>query len=445
MKKKLWAAMLLAMTLALAGCSDTAGGKEQNSESASEVTQSSQTEDKASEGTDSKENSVASSQENASQESAGQDGKVSAGSKEDMGVDDSWKGIYADFMAKGLDEIIPDYDETWRDTWTFGLIYVNDDPTPELVVSSGFEAGGNIICTPVDGKVAYIWTARLNFFYKEFGGVLDNSDGNMGYYFDYVYRLGDNGFELVHEGNNYEERDNDGNITGNHFDMDGESVSEYVYQKTIDDLLPAKERTYWAYGCSYQDMLSYLQGNTAENYVEAYRKVIMDGVDDNGDKLEHFALIERTNYDPLLLCAGDHKFCFYAFEDGLLLKGPVSYFSETALRLVYPGLGMIEDIQYFENNEMYDACYHMRAGSLLANYAQSVAEYDENWDVKTDANGYPIVKYKINMSEVTKDEFSKYLSRNDEVFKQQLASPAEDYQFIEYFTADQMLVKLSGN
>ena len=447
MKKKLLAAMLLAMTLALAGCSDgkTGNGDAQGSGAISgEEIQSSSEAGKSSESGEGKENSAAQSSESAGKESSELDGMVSAGSKEDMGIDDSWKELYANFLEKDAENLISASDTNWRNEWSFGLIYVNDDPTPELVISSGYEAAGNIICTPVDGKVAFLQTARLSFFYKEFGNLLDNSDGNMGYYHDYVYTITDEGFVMLHEGYNSREYDNDGNL-GMSFEMDGQAVSEYLYYKTIDDLIPAKDRTYWTYGSSYGDMMNYLKGNTAENYMEAYRNLIKAGVTDNGDKLDRFALIERTNYDPLLLCAGDQKFCFYAYEDGLLIQGPVSYFSETVFRLVYPGLGMIESLQYFENNEMSDANYYFRGGSLLSSYANSTAEYDENWDVKTDADGLPIVKYQINLAEVSKDEFSKYLSRNDEQFKQQLVSPKEGYDFIEYFTADQMLVKLSGN
>ena len=431
------------MTLAFAGCSQT-GDAQGSGGSSVEVSQS-ETKEVAQSSAMSDQGSAEGEKETKASEvtaSSEPDGMVSAGSKDDMGIDDSWKGVYADFLEKELDTIIPEYDENWRDEWTFGLIYVNDDPMPELVVSSGYEAAGNIIGTVIQGKVEYIYTSRLSFFYKQFGGVLDNADGNMGYYHDYVYRITDKGFDFIHAGNNYEEMDQDGKSLGVHFAMDDAEVTEEAYNKTIEDLIPVKERVYWQKGCTYQDMLNYLKGDTAKNYMEAYRKVISEGVTEWDEELDHFALIERENYDPLLLCAGNTRFCFYAFEDGLLQKGPTGYFSETVFRLVYPGLGIIENQQYFENNEMFDANYFMRSGSLLATYATSEAEYDENWDVLLDASGYPIVNYKINSTKVPKEEFTAYISRNDEKFKQQLVSPKEEYTFIEYFTAEQMLKKL---
>ena len=60
-----------------------------------------------------------------------------------------------------------------------------------------------------------------------------------------------------------------------------------------------------------------------------------------------------------------------------------------------------------------------------------------------DTAGNPIVTYKINSAEVAKEQFDKQLSRYDEIFKQQLVSPKEDYTFIEYSTAIQMYDKLS--
>ncbi len=448
MKKKFVLGMALAMTVILAGCSD--GGSAEGSQAqGSEISESVETA-----GSEGASESSQGGESGAGKEAAGknaesgpegtqQEGTASAGGNADMGVDESWKALYADFLEKNIDALVGEYEPDWREGWSFGFIYLNNDPTPELVVSSGYEAAGNIICTPVDGKVEYLQTARLNFFYKEFGGLLDNSDGNMGYYYDYIYRLGDKGFELVHEGNHNEEYDDEGNITAFHYDMDGRDVTKKEYDQTIEELLPAMQRLFWANGCSYDDMMNYLKGNTAKDYREAYRKVIKDGVKGINGDLDRFALIERTNSDPLLLCAGDQEYCFCSFDDGLLQVGPTTYFSETEFVLVYPGLGLIENTQYYENNEMSCARYYMKEGSLISNYINAEAKYDSDWNPVLDTAGNPIVTYKINSAEVAKEQFDKQLSRYDEIFKQQLVSPKEDYTFIEYSTAIQMYDKLS--
>ena len=459
MKKKLVAAMALAMTVILAGCGGAGAGEGSQGEiSGSKITESkagnngagsenasaSGSEDGgAGQGSESNAGDPAgSSADGSEKESSQPDGMVSAGSKEDMGIDESWKPVYADFLKNDLDSIIGSNEEDWRDTWSFGFIYLNNDPTPELVISSGYEAAGNIICSPVNGKVEYVQTSRLNFFYKEFGGILDNSDGNMGYYHDYIYKLDDKGFDLLHEGYNYDEYDNDGNISESHYEMDGKAITKEVYDKTILDLMPVMQRLYWAKGCSYADMIRYLEGNGAEDYKAAYREVIKDGIKGTNGELDKFALIERTNYEPLLLCANDREYCFCAFDDGLLQVGPTTYFSETALVLVYPGLGLIENNQYYENNEMYNARYYMKAGSVIYNYMSTEAKYDSDWEPILDSDGAPIITYKVNSAEVTKEQFNTQLTRYDEIFKQQLISPKEKDAIIEYGNAIQMYDKL---
>ena len=79
----------------------------------------------------------------------------------DTDVEDvAWKDIYDDYLKNGVTELIGDYDTNWRDEWSFGFIYLNDDDIPELVVSSGYEAAGNIILTIINGEVKYMNTAR---------------------------------------------------------------------------------------------------------------------------------------------------------------------------------------------------------------------------------------------------------------------------------------------
>ena len=365
-------------------------------------------------------------------------GLAVSGSVMDTGTDDSWKEIYADFMEHEAEDQIGYGDPNWMDGWSFGFIYLNDDTIPELVMGSGYEAAGNVICSPVDGKVDYIQTSRLNFFYQEFSGVLDNADGNMGYYHDLIYKLDDSGFSLIHEGENFTNYDEDGNICELYFAMDGKELTEEEYTKIVEDVIPPMQRVFWAQGCTYEDMLEYLKGNTASDYKEAYRKLIKNGVKGFSEDLNYFALIERENFDPMLLCAGENEYRFCSFEDGLLLLGPATFFSETDFVLVYPKLGIIESNQFYENNEMYNARYFLKAGSVVCNYANSTAQYDLDYEPILDTAGVPIVTYKINSSVVTKEQFSKRCSEYDEIFKQQLASPKEDYTFIEYSNSAQM-------
>jgi len=447
MKKKWIAALLLGVALTMAGCTNAGTTPEAEGQSVSSESSVAGKTDGSKEADASKEESSAVDSSTASSEP---DGMVSAGSKEDMGIDDSWKGLYAEYIEKEIVPMLDAREPGWEEGWSFGMIYINDDPIPELVISSGYEAAGNIICTVIDGKVESLQTSRLSFYYKEFGNVLVNAEGNMGFYYDIIYRIGEKGFELLHEGTNeevYEENGPTGEVL---YTMDGKEVTKDEYYKTVNAAIPGTERIFWNLGSSYDDMMKYLKGNGPKNYQEAYREVVEALSKDalaagRAPEYYKFALIERENYDPLLLCSGNHTFCIYAFEDGLLQAGPDQWFSETELIFVYPKLGIIQNHQYYENNVSYVSDYWMRAGSLCASYLRTEAEMemvDDEWKLVLNENGEPITTYLINNAEVSKEDYYKFAERNDEKFKQQLVANDEEYTFIEYYHGAEMLEML---
>ena len=444
MKKKWIATLLLSVALTMAGCSGAGATPEGEGQIISSESSEAGKTDASKEADSSKEGSSA---VDSSAESSEPDGMVSAGSKEDMGIDESWKGLYAEYLEKEIVPMLDEREPEWKDGWSFGLIYVNDDPTPELVISSGYEAAGNIICTIIDGKVEYLQTARLSFYYKEFGNVLVNAEGSMGYYYDIIYRIGEKGFELLHEGTNEEVYGESGPTGEMLYTMDGKEVTKDEYYKTVNGSISGTERVFWNTGSSFDDMIEYLKGNGAKDFKEAYRDVVQNISKDAsaaGSASENykFALIERDGFEPLLLCAGNKTFCIYAFEDGLLQVGPNQWFSETEMVLVYPKLGIIENHQYYENNVSYISDYWMRAGSLCASYLRTECELDEEWEPVFDENGVPVTIYTINNEEVSKQDFYKFAERNDEMFKQQIVPNNAEYTPIEYYDGAEMLKML---
>lgn len=94
---------------------------------------------------------------------------------------EEWKQAYLTYI---------DEDE-YADTCTYSLIYVDDDDVPELVIDTGFEAGGCQILTFHDHFLDVWQSGRLNVSYIERGNLICNSDGNMGYYYDNVYAIQD--------------------------------------------------------------------------------------------------------------------------------------------------------------------------------------------------------------------------------------------------------------
>lgn len=437
MKRKFVKIMALAVTLVLAGCTDagSATGSTESDTETGTVVESSQTE-------------TVQSQENteSSEETKGQETEPSTASTEsgeEKRADDSWKKVYADFLEEQIEAELPYMDEDWKDSWSLGFIYLDSDDIPELVLSSGYEAAGNIICTQIGGKVNYLQTSRLNFYYQERGNLLDNNDGNMGYYYDMIYSIGAEGFELQNSGE-YNEVYGENGYTGEmEYLLEGRTVTEEEYQKVIRGRIPARKRTYWSSGCTYSDMLNFLKGEGPKDYKEAYSEFIKKGTSKGHQPVDGFALVEQSNGDPMLLCVGERTFFFCAFEDGLLQVGPDWYFSETEFVLLYPELGMVSNNQYYENNEMSDAHYTMENGSLLVEYATTNCEYDENWEPVLDENGYPIITYLINSVEVSREEFLDFTTGNDEKFKQQLAPSNAEYTFIHYYDRTQMLNQLN--
>lgn len=126
-------------------------------------------------------------------------------------------------------EILPAYENyanNYVDNYSFSFIYLDDDEIPELVLRGDSEAAGNIICTYHNGSVVEMYTSRLYFDYLEKQGLLCNSDGNMGYYYDNVYNLKDGQFTKIAEGNYGEAYDADGNLVT---DENGNLAFEYSW------------------------------------------------------------------------------------------------------------------------------------------------------------------------------------------------------------------------
>ena len=111
----------------------------------------------------------------------------------------------------------------YNDSYTYSLIYVDEDEIPELVADSGFEAGGCQILTWHEGKTDVLQTSRLYFTYLEKGNLLCNSSGNMGFYYDNVYTIEDGLWSFV-GGGTY--GDSEG---GPQFDENGDFVYEYYW------------------------------------------------------------------------------------------------------------------------------------------------------------------------------------------------------------------------
>ena len=98
--------------------------------------------------------------------------------------DDSWKEAYKNYIKSQPDE-----------DWTYRLIYLNDDDIPELYMQGVYMGLGGKLCTYSDGSIVPLKINAVSISYVERGGVILDTGGSMGSYYDKVYSL-ENG-ELV--------------------------------------------------------------------------------------------------------------------------------------------------------------------------------------------------------------------------------------------------------
>lgn len=156
---------------------------------------------------------------------------------------DSWQEGYLSFL-KHINGNTENYE--------CALIYIDDDRIPELVLNTGVQASGSYILSFYKGMVNALCTDRLYFTYIEGGGLLCNSEGNPGCYYDYVYRLDKGRWINIINGNKYKHYDEDDfavyddeNIFGvlDYF-VNGTEVDEITYTwelKKVYDFDKSKE------------------------------------------------------------------------------------------------------------------------------------------------------------------------------------------------------------
>ena len=105
------------------------------------------------------------------------------------------------------------------------LIQISDDGTPQLALIGAGEAYGDKILNYANGTVTELQTARTHFTYIQGANLLCNSDGHMGYYYDYVYRIENGQFVPIGTG---EYGDPAG---GPQTDANGKEIYEYQWNQ----------------------------------------------------------------------------------------------------------------------------------------------------------------------------------------------------------------------
>lgn len=144
---------------------------------------------------------------------------------------DEWKQAYINWVNQ-------------RPDWIYVLFDVNGDDIPEIAAHSGNMADGGAVGTYANGKVQEIPIARGGLISVQGQNVVDNSDGHVGRYYDYVYKIDDGRWvqigdgEYGDDGDTTMETDKYGNSTIKFvYTWNGEKVSEDEYSANLKKLI----------------------------------------------------------------------------------------------------------------------------------------------------------------------------------------------------------------
>ena len=158
---------------------------------------------------------------------------------------DSWKESYVDYIEN-------DSDIAASPEWcTCGLIYLDDDEIPELIIDYGIEASGTRIVSFKNGETESALFARTGgIHYIEREGLVYNSIGHQGVMYDQLSYLDNEGFHSLGQGSRYGEEQDFIHYT--HFNWNNEEVSEEEYYSNINSQFDDEQSVRWD---SYSDDL----------------------------------------------------------------------------------------------------------------------------------------------------------------------------------------------
>lgn len=144
---------------------------------------------------------------------------------------DEWKQAYINWVNQ-------------RPDWTYVLFDVNGDDIPEIAAIGTCMADGGAVATYANGEVQELQTYRAGIFYMQGQNAIDNEDGNMGNYYDRVFKIEDGKWVQIGDGaygdngDTTMETDKYGNSTIKFvYTWNGEKVSEDEYSANLKKLI----------------------------------------------------------------------------------------------------------------------------------------------------------------------------------------------------------------
>lgn len=175
--------------------------------------------------------------------------------------DDSWKKAYI--------EEINTYDTEYIG---FQLAHIDADMIPELICEGDCEATGAKITSFSNGNASTLILNRLYFSYIYPDGLINNSDGVAGDYFDNIYYLSNGVFNAVASGHYYEDMSASASAEGFYplvYEWNGKTVTEAKYRECLDavyDSADAQRGYDWQNMLTKEEMLSLLNVEYSKVY-----------------------------------------------------------------------------------------------------------------------------------------------------------------------------------
>ena len=174
-----------------------------------------------------------------------------------------WQAAYVEYI-EGFEE---------KERCYYSLIYVDDDDIPELVIDTGFGAGGYKILTFHNGEVDDHQTDGRLFYYIEKKNLLNNTGGRMGYYFDRICSI-ENGKWVYVTGGEY--RENPENRMEFLYEWEGKPVEEEEYEDKLDEVFDREQAKEPEQYERLDEMLFRLQMGTALSQTHRYELYVED-------------------------------------------------------------------------------------------------------------------------------------------------------------------------
>ena len=159
-------------------------------------------------------------------------------------VSDEWKDAYIDYLNDNSSSRNIGYD----------LIYLDNDNIPEIIEIGDCEATGCRVVVYNSGSAESTQLRRLGYSYIERDGLLCNTDGHMGYYFDIVYSLKNGELTMIDEGI-YQDKDGVAQT---------DASGEYIYDCTWNGNPVSKEE--------YKAMLNSVYDTSKAKSLESFSK-----------------------------------------------------------------------------------------------------------------------------------------------------------------------------